>query len=59
MSETVTGAQLRRAMWTVQREHRFFPGTDHVNMLGPMVVWIDDHSQAIQAERRWHGSKLS
>ena len=45
-------------MRTVQCEYRLFPGTDHVDMRGPMVVRIDDDAQAIETERRWHGFKL-
>jgi len=59
MSETIVGPQLWRAMWAVQREHRFFPGSNYVNMRGPMVVRVDDHAQAIETERRWHSFKLA
>ncbi len=38
----------------MQDEHRFADRTLDMDMRGSMIVRIDDHTQATEAEHSWH-----
>jgi hypothetical protein len=54
--EPIILSQFRWAAGTVQVEHSLMFGADHMNMCGPMVVGIDHHAEAIEAQNRDHAA---
>lgn len=40
-SEAVVLAQLRRSVGALQAKHRLTIRSDHVDVRGPMVVWVN------------------
>ena len=47
--------QLRGAIGAVEQEHRLAAGSDDVDVRGPVIVRVDGHAQAIEAENGRHG----
>jgi hypothetical protein len=41
-------------MRTMQLENRLAICPDHVNVLGGMVIGVNDHPQTIESQNRWH-----
>lgn len=49
--------QLRGTIGAVEQEHRLAAGSNDVNVRGPVIVRVDGHAQAIEAENGRHGER--
>lgn len=52
--ETVVETKLWWFVRAVQCEDRLAAASDHVNVRGPVIVWIDDHTQIIETVNGRH-----
>jgi hypothetical protein len=53
-AESVALTQFRWSMWTIQDEYSLAVRSYYVEMRGPMIGRIDDHTQAIETESGGH-----
>src|SRR5713226_1588586 len=58
-AEPVVLAELWRPAWAIQKEHRFAVRSSDVNMRRAMIVWINDHAQAIEPMNGRHRLNVS
>ena len=47
-------SQCHRSFRAIQLEYRLATWSDHVNMLGRMIVGVDHHPQAVNSQDRRH-----
>jgi hypothetical protein len=58
-AEPITLAQNRWPIWALQYEYRFAIRPFYMDMRGSMIIWVDDHAQAIESVDGWHGEILA
>ncbi|KGF66744.1 hypothetical protein LL06_26405 [Hoeflea sp. BAL378] len=56
--ETIAFPQHRRTGGTMQQKHRLAIRASDMDMLGPMIIGIDHHPQAIEAQNRRHPATI-
>jgi len=54
--EAIALSQLRRSARTIQQEYGFSPGASDMDMRGTVIIGVDHHAQASEAQEGRHGA---
>src|SRR5690348_862412 len=57
--ESATTSQTGRPAGAVEDEHRLLRRADDMDVGGSVIIWIDDHAQAIEPQNSRHSCILS